>query len=259
LILPIADDNRDRRITPWVNYALIAVNILVFAALQRFGANDSFTFSYSAVPAEIVSGEDIVTEDLVVKDPASGSTFLVPGLGPTPLTVYITLITSMFMHGGIAHLLGNMLFLFIFGDNLEDRLGRVRYLLFYLVCGILASLAHVYSTLLLGGDMYIPSLGASGAISGVLGGYLVLFPRKRVHVIFIRFLMRVPAVVAIGIWFVFQFISGIGLLGAASQSGGVAYAAHIGGFLFGCLLILFFSIGTKPPDRTFRDPKRRIL
>ena len=255
MILPIGDDNRDRRITPWLNYGLIAVNILVFIAFQRFGENHRFTYSYSTVPAEIVSGEDIVTEDLAVRDPVSGSTFLVPGLGPTPLSVYITLLTSMFMHGGIAHLLGNMLFLFIFGDNLEDRLGRIRYLLFYLACGVLASLAHVYSTLFFGGNMYIPSLGASGAISGVLGGYLVLFPRRKVHVIFLRFLMRMPAIAAIGIWFLFQLISGVGLLGAGSQTGGVAYAAHIGGFLFGCLLILLFSIGTQRAD--IRSPPYR--
>jgi membrane associated rhomboid family serine protease len=259
MILPIADDNRDRRITPWLNYALIAVNILVFIGFQGFGQNYRFTFSYSTVPAEIVSGEDVITEDLAVRDPVSGNTFQVPGLGPTPITVYVTLITSMFMHGGIAHLLGNMLFLFIFGDNLEDRLGRLRYLLFYLACGILASLAHVYSTLLFGGNMYIPSLGASGAISGVLGGYLVLFPRKRVHVIFLRFLMRMPAIAVIGIWFIFQFISGVGLLGTGSQSGGVAYAAHIGGFAFGCLLILLFAMGTEPPGRSARYRRNGTL
>lgn len=244
MILPIGDDNTDRRTTPWVNYTVLALNVLVFVILQGFGNDIRFTYSFSAVPEEIVSGRDIVTGDRTVRDPVSGQLFRAPGLGETPISVYITLLTSLFMHGGIAHLFGNMLFLFIFGDNVEDRLGHLRYLLFYLICGILASLAHIYSTLLLGGNMLVPSLGASGAISGVLGGYLVLFPRKRVRVIFIRMFMRVPAVVAIGLWFVFQLINGIGILGLGSQAGGVAYAAHIGGFAVGCLLVRLFAAGT---------------
>jgi len=246
VIIPIGDDNRDRRITPWVNYAFIAINIVVFVFIQQFGANIGFTYSYSTVPEEIVSGRDVVTEERTVRDPLSGQLFRSPGLGRTPITVYITLITSLFMHGGIAHLLGNMLFLFIFGDNIEDRLGHLRYVVFYLACGVLASLAHVYATLVFGGNMLIPSLGASGAISGVLGGYLILFPRRRVRVILIRILMQVPAVVAIGLWFVFQLVSGLGVLGAGSQAGGVAYAAHIGGFVVGALFIRLFAAGRAP-------------
>ena len=127
-------------------------------------------------------------------------------LEPTPISVYLTLLTSMFMHGGIAHLLGNMLFLWIFGDNIEDDLGHVRYLIFYLVCGVLASLAHVGLTVALSGlDSYqshIPSLGASGAISGVLGAYLLLHPTNAVTVFLFRILTEVPAWVAIGMWFV---------------------------------------------------------
>ncbi len=152
----------------------------------------------------------------------------------------------MFMHGGIAHIAGNMLFLWIFGDNIEDRLGHVRYLIFYLVCGVIASLAHVFTTAAFAGqqqDMLIPSLGASGAISGVLGGYLLLHPARRVTVILFRFLTDVPAWVAIGIWFAFQLISGLGILGEGSQQGGVAYAAHIGGFIAGLVLIKFFDRG----------------
>jgi membrane associated rhomboid family serine protease len=152
----------------------------------------------------------------------------------------------MFMHGGIAHIAGNMLFLWIFGDQIEDRLGHIKYLLFYLVCGVLASLAHVFTTALLAGNdqsMMIPSLGASGAISGVLGGYILLHPSRRVTVILFRFLTQVPAYVAIGIWFVFQLISGLGMLGEGSQQGGVAYAAHIGGFIAGVVLIKLFDIG----------------
>ncbi len=152
----------------------------------------------------------------------------------------------MFMHGGIAHLLGNMLFLWIFGDNIEDRLGHVRYIIFYLVCGVIASLAHVFTTVAFAGNgasMLIPSLGASGAISGVLGGYILLFPTRRVHVIISWFVTEVPAFIAIGMWFVFQLINGLGVLGSGSQAGGVAYAAHIGGFIAGLALIKIFTIG----------------
>jgi membrane associated rhomboid family serine protease len=197
------------------------------------------------VPLEIVTGHDVVTASRVVE--YAGQRILVPGLGETPLSVYLTLFTSMFMHGGIAHIAGNMLFLWIFGDNIEDRLGHVRYVFFYLVCGVIASLAHVITTYVFsGGDqatMLVPSLGASGAISGVLGGYILLHPSRRVTVILFRFLTDVPAWVAIGIWFAFQLISGLGVLGEGSAQGGVAYAAHIGGFIAGLVLIKFFDIG----------------
>jgi membrane associated rhomboid family serine protease len=198
------------------------------------------------VPAEIVSGRDVTTQDRVVEVEPTGQKMQVPGLQPTPGSVYLTLLTSMFMHGGFAHLFGNMLFLWIFGDNLEDRLGRVRYLLFYLLCGILASLAHVFSTYAFSGGesgMLVPSLGASGAISGVLGGYVLLFPGNRVNVILLRAVMQVPAYVALGLWFAFQFISGLGILGGGSQEGGVAYAAHIGGFIAGLALVKLFAVG----------------
>ena len=141
-----------------------------------------------------------------------------------------------------------MLFLWIFGDNLEHTMGHVRYPIFYLVCGIIASLAHVFTTMMFATDassLLIPSLGASGAISGVLGGYILLHPKRRVTVILFRFLTDVPAYVAIGIWFAFQFISGLGILGGGSQQGGVAYAAHIGGFIAGLVLVKFFTIGQK--------------
>jgi membrane associated rhomboid family serine protease len=242
-MFPIGDDNTDRRVTPVVNYLLIAANVLVFFFFQGMGANDGFTYAFSTVPQEIVTGQDIVTADRVVEDPISGERFRAPGLQPTPLSVYLTLLTSMFMHGGLAHLFGNMLFLWIFGDNLENVLGRGRYLAFYLVCGLLASLAHVFATVAFGGNPLIPSLGASGAISGVLGGYLLLFPHRRVRVIMFNVITQVPAIVAIGIWFVFQLISGLGMLGGGAQEGGVAYAAHIGGFIAGLLLIKLFAAG----------------
>jgi membrane associated rhomboid family serine protease len=246
MVFPLYDDNSDRLTTPVVNYILIAVNILVFVFLQGLGSNDRFTYAFSTVPAEIIAGRDVVTNDRVLVQPMTGQRLMVPGLQPTPFTVYLTLITSMFMHGGLAHIGGNLLFLWIFGDNVEDRMGHVRYLIFYLVCGVLASLAHVYSTLAFSTDassLLIPSLGASGAISGVLGGYLLMFPTRRVTVILFRFLTDVPAYVAIGIWFAFQLVSGLGLLGGGSQTGGVAYAAHIGGFVAGLVLIKIFTIG----------------
>ena len=246
MVFPLYDDNSDRMITPVVNYAIIAANVLVFVVFQQLGTNESFTYSFSTVPLEITTGRDIVTSARVLEDPVSGQRLLVPGLGPTPVSVYLTLLTSMFMHGGIAHIAGNMLFLWIFGDNIEDRLGHVRYLLFYLTCGIAASLAHVFTTAAFATDqssMLVPSLGASGAISGVLGGYILLHPKRRVTVILFRFLTDVPAYVAIGIWFAFQLISGIGMLGGGSQQGGVAYAAHVGGFFAGVVLIKLFDRG----------------
>ena len=253
MLFPISDDNSARTTTPVVNYLLIAVNVLVFVFLQGLGNNEKFTYAYSTVPGEIITGRDIVTRRFVVEN-FTGQRIEMPGLQPTLIPVYLTLITSMFMHGGIAHIFGNMLFLFIFGDNIEDRLGHIRYLIFYLVCGVLAGLAHVLATDAMASDpssLLVPSLGASGAISGVLGGYLLLFPTNRVIVILSWFVTPVPAFVAIGMWFVFQLISGLGVLGSGAQVGGVAYAAHIGGFIAGLILIKIFAIGRRPPDRYY--------
>ena len=257
MLFPIADDNYDRRTTPVVNYLLILTNVLVFVFLQGLGTNERFTYAFSTVPAEIVTGTDIVTRDRVVVQPFTGQRLEMPGLQKTPIPVYLTLITSMFMHGGIAHIFGNMLFLFIFGDNIEDRLGHFRYLIFYLVCGVLAGLAHVFATVASAGgneaSLLVPSLGASGAISGVLGAYLLLFPTRRVTVLISWFVTQVPAFIAIGLWFVFQLISGLGMLGSGSQRGGVAYAAHIGGFIAGLALIKVFLIGRPRESYQGRD------
>jgi membrane associated rhomboid family serine protease len=246
MVFPLYDDNSDRTTIPIVNYLLIALNIIVFVFLQQLGTNERFTYAFSTVPAEIESGRDIATPNRVAIEPISGERLLIPGLQPTPVPVYLTLLISMFMHGGIAHIAGNMLFLWIFGDNVEDRLGHVRYLIFYLMTGVIASLSHVFATIAFATDassLLVPSLGASGAISGVLGGYIVLYPRRRVTVFLFRFLTDVPSYVAIGIWFAFQLISGLGMLGSGSQQGGVAYAAHIGGFVAGVALIKVFTIG----------------
>jgi membrane associated rhomboid family serine protease len=242
-MVPIADDDSDLTLSPIVNYLLIAVNIAVFVLFQGMGANDRFTYAFSTVPKEIVSGKDVVTSARKVEDPVSGQTYVQPGLERTPVSVYLTLLTSMFMHGGVAHIFGNMLYLWIFGNNIENALGHVRYLIFYLACGVLASLAHVLATSATGGNMLVPSLGASGAISGVLGGYLLLFPQRRVRVWMGRGTVEMPAWTSLGMWFLFQLVSGMGLLGQGSQAGGVAYAAHVGGFIAGLVLVKPFTIG----------------
>src|SRR5688572_2386854 len=178
MFLPIGDDNRDRHITPFINYLLIAINILVFVFWQDMGNNLDVMFAYATVPAEILTGQDIITDPTLIEDPLTGQRVEMPGLAVTDIPVYLTLITSMFMHGGWAHLGGNMLFLWVFGDNLEDEMGHGKYLCFYLLCGLLASLAHVLSTVVLGQNALTPSLGASGAISGVLGGYMLQHPTR---------------------------------------------------------------------------------
>jgi len=253
MVFPLGDDNSDRRAVPFVNYVLIAINVLVFVAFQQLGTDDRFTYKFSTVPAEIVTGKDVVTEDRVVADPQSGQQFRAPGLQPTPVSVYLTLLISMFMHGGIAHLLGNMWFLWIFGDNVEDDMGHARYAAFYLLTGLIASLSHVLMNASGPGSL-IPSLGASGAISGVMGAYLVLHPTRRVRVILMRMLTDVPGYVAVGLWFAFQVVSGLGLLGGGSQESGVAYAAHIGGFVAGVVLAKLFTFGRA--TRSIRPPSR---
>ena len=164
-MIPIGDDNSDRRSTPVLTWALIALNVLVFVVFQGCGANDRFTYALSTVPEEILTGKDLVTADQTVTDPSSGQRYTEPGLGVTPISVYLTLIVSMFMHGGFAHLAGNMLYLFVFGDNVEDRIGRVRFLLFYLFCGVVASLAQVF-------DVEVDGAGPRGAEPRGVGRHL---------------------------------------------------------------------------------------
>lgn len=250
MLLPVGDDNSDRTITPYINYLLIALNILVFIFLQSAGNDLKFTYAYSVVPAEILTGKDFVSMPQIVVDAHTGQQFELPGLQPTPVSVYLTLFTSMFLHGGWAHLSGNMLYLWIFGDNIENRLGHGRYLLFYLLCGVIASLSHVFSTVMHSHNSLLPSLGASGAISGVLGAYLLLYPTRRVHALLLWYIVSVPALLALGLWIFFQVISGMGMLGG-EETGGVAYAAHIGGFIAGFLLIKFFDPGKQV---TAREP-----
>jgi membrane associated rhomboid family serine protease len=260
MVFPVGDDNSDRHSTPLITWTIIAINILVFTLLQGCGSDLSFTYAFSTVPEEILTGQDIVSRGTTVQDPATGYTVDIPGLQPTPFSVYLTLLTSMFMHGGFGHIFGNMMFLSVFGDNVENALGRMRYLLFYVLTGLAAALSHIMATYMVGANPLIPMLGASGAISGVLGGYLLLFPGRRVRVVIFYMLQDVPAVVAIGLWFLFQIISGLGMLGG--KTGGVAYGAHIGGFVAGLVLVKLFAAG-RPPVEVYRSgshvPPRRSM
>jgi membrane associated rhomboid family serine protease len=230
-MLPIADENEPGQGPAIITLALIAANVIVFLLLQQAGAETAFTYGWSAVPLEITTGRDLVGSVPITID---GQPYDLPQ-APGPDPIQLTLLSSMFMHAGWLHLGGNMLFLWIFGDNVEHRAGRIPYLIAYLGAGLIGSLAQIYSD----SGSPIPTLGASGAISGVLGAYLVLFPQNRVTVILIRFLTQVPALVAIGLWIAFQVISS---LAADPTAGGVAYLAHIGGFAAGVIVGLFFRV-----------------
>jgi len=239
MLFPIGDDNSERRIIPFVNYTLIAINVLVF--LYQMGHED-FTLGYSVVPAEITQGRDIVGTVPIGRSSLR--------LTNSPSPIYLTLLSAMFMHGGFMHIAGNMLYLWIFGDNVEDRMGHLKYLIFYLLCGLLASATHIF----FGPNSKIPSLGASGAIAGVLGAYLILFPRQGVRVYQWGRIVEVPALIVIGLWGVLQFISGFGSLTNIGESGGVAYMAHVGGFVAGIVLVFLFR-NPAAPRRFRRDPE----
>ena len=206
-MLPIGDDDTARRTVPLVTYALIALNILFFFVEQSGG--DAFVGQWAFVPRR----------------------FLANPSGDIP-----TLFTSMFMHAGWLHLGGNMLYLWIFGDNVEDRFGHIKFTIFYLLCGLAATVAQLAFSL----GSNVPNLGASGAIAGVLGAYILLFPQGRVKVLQGQQVIQVPALIVIGIWIVLQFFSGIGSIANTAQTGGVAYMAHIGGFLAGFVLTFLF-------------------
>lgn len=235
MIFPIADDNSDRKIFPFVNIAFIVINILVFVLLQQIGSNQVFDYSFSLVPREITSGVDLVGMQDVKS--ASGQILGEIPHYQNPISVYFTFLSSMFMHGDIMHIFGNMLFLWIFGDNLENRLGHLRYVFFYLTVGFLAAIAQI----VMDTSSVIPMLGASGAISGVMGGYILLYPHRRVTALLFNFMTQVPAYIALGAWFVLQFVQSF----LSGGQGGVAYAAHIGGFIAGVLLIHVFAFGRK--------------
>jgi membrane associated rhomboid family serine protease len=235
-MFPMGDDNSDVTITPYVNYILIGINVLVFVLLQQIGGNEAFSNAFSLVPKEITSGGDLA--GMVNVTSASGNVLGQIHHYNAPLGVYFNFLSSMFMHGDIMHIFGNMLFLWIFGDNIENLIGHFRFAIFYIICGFAAAISQV----VMGPDSVIPMLGASGAISGVLGGYILLFPTRKVKALIFRFYTTVPAYVALGFWIGYQIVVGYF---SSSEGGGVAYAAHIGGFVAGVVLIKLFAIGTK--------------
>jgi membrane associated rhomboid family serine protease len=241
-MFPIGDQNEPGRGLPLVTLTLIGINIAVFVLLQGLGGETPFTLGWSAIPFEVVNGVDLVRPSVIVID---GEEFLLQQ-APGPDPIQFTLLSSMFMHAGLLHIAGNMLFLWIFGDNVEHRAGPLVFLVVYLLTGVVGSLAQIFSDT----GSVIPTLGASGAISGVLGAYLVLFPRNRVTVLLFRFPAQVPAIVAIGLWIVFQLISGFGAVVDDSGAGGVAYLAHIGGFAAG--LVAGFLLRALPESRISR-------
>ena len=233
-MIPIGDDPPPRRSFPIVTFTLIAINVVVFIYELLLGNSVEGLFrSAGVIPQEFAVSQDLPP--------------------PAPLnTHYTTLITSMFLHGGFLHIGSNMLFLWIFGDNVEDRLGHGRYLLFYLICGLGASAAHIYFNW----GSRIPSVGASGAIAGVLAGYLLLFPSASIRTLlflgpFIT-VTRVPAIIMIGFWFVTQLLAGVASLGRVEQTSGVAFWAHVGGFLIGLPLVLLLRGQQRQPSFSYR-------
>ena len=229
-MIPLHDDNPTRT-KPVLTVLLIAANALVFLYQLSLGprAGEAFVFQFGAIPAVIL-----------------GTRSLPGALAAIPPA--FSLLTSMFLHGGFMHLIGNMIYLWIFGNNIEDAMGRLRFLVFYLACGFAASFVHI----LMNTASEIPAIGASGAISGVLGAYLLLYPRAQVLTLiplgFIIRLMYIPAGIVLGLWFLFQLVSG-GLAGG--EGGGVAWWAHVGGFIAGMALVALFK---KRDVRMFNPP-----
>jgi membrane associated rhomboid family serine protease len=241
--LPIGDDNSRRRTLPFVVWGLVAVNAAVWLLQTQLGPE--FTNGYACVPREITTGQDLVgTQHLIVEQ--DGQRVEIPvEEGPGPRPIQLTLLTAMFMHGSWMHIIGNMLYMVIFADQIEDLLGHVRFVFFYLLCGLAAGLAQVFYS----PDSIIPCLGASGAIAGCLGAYLVRFPTNGVRVIVGRTLTVLPAWMVLGGWIALQLLSQVGTVGNAA-GGGVAYLAHIGGFATGVVLVFLLAIGRPPPEPT---------
>lgn len=212
-MLPIGDDNSARRIVPLVTYALIALNVLFFF-IELVGG-EAFIQTWAFVPSRFLAN---------------------------PVADFPTLFTSLFMHAGWVHLGGNMLYLWIFGDNVEDRFGHVKFTIFYLLCGLAATFAQLMFSL----GSSIPNLGASGAIAGVLGAYILLFPHGRVRVLQGQQVVQVSALIVIGLWIILQFFSGIGSIVSTADTGGVAYMAHIGGFIAGFVFAFLFRGSAAP-------------
>ena len=247
MLFPLKDDDRHLMSPAWVTITLVVANALVF--LYQL-ANPEFTTGFSAVPKELTEGIDLVGPTMV----GDGRDAFQISQAPGPTPIYLTLLTSMFMHGGWAHLGGNLLYLWIFGDNVEHRFGALRFLAFYLISGVAASAAQIA----LAPDSVIPTLGASGAISGVLGAYIVLFPKNQVMAVFLYRVVSIPAFLVLGLWAAMQVFGGFGSLANVGSEGGVAYAAHVGGFVAGLVAGVFARVMMKTePETVFRDIYRR--
>jgi len=213
-MFPIGDDNSARRSIPVVTYALVAINVVVF--LLELNRGNAFIQEWAFIPARFSA------------DPAGN---------------IVTVFSAMFMHGGWLHLGGNMLYLWIFGDNVEDRFGHVKYLTFYLLAGIAATFAQYFVL----PESNVPNVGASGAIAGVLGAYILMFPHARVNVLFGRSVVAMPAIIVLGFWIVLQLVSGVGSIAYTDADvGGVAYMAHVGGFVAGFLMAFLFRGAGRP-------------
>jgi membrane associated rhomboid family serine protease len=209
-MFPIGDDNTRRRATPVVTFVLIAINVLVF--FIELNAGEAFIREWALIPREFSSN---------------------------PAGEAVTLFSAMFMHGGWLHLFGNMLYLWIFGDNVEDEFGAGGFLLFYLVCGLAAFAAQF----MVAPQSNVPNVGASGAIAGVLGAYLLMFPQARVNVLVGRQVVAMPALIVLGLWIALQIFAGAGSIARTTQTadtGGVAYMAHVGGFVAGLVITFLF-------------------
>jgi membrane associated rhomboid family serine protease len=230
-MFPLKDEN-PTELTPYVTVTLIAINVAVWILVQQAGTGEAFLSSlctYGAIPAGVTGGLD--PGQLILL--GSEVPCQVGGLGS------LTVLTSMFLHGGWMHLIGNMWFMWVFGNNIEDSMGHLRFIVFYLLCGVVAAAVHILTA----PGSVVPTVGASGAISGIMGAYLILYPRVRVHTLFFfAIFFRVillPAWIILGEWFFIQLLSGMGTVGA--QAGGVAFWAHIGGFVAGLALIKPFE------------------
>ncbi|MFA6915846.1 MAG: rhomboid family intramembrane serine protease [Parachlamydiales bacterium] len=208
-MIPLGDDNSSRKSIPVVTYALIAINILFF--LLEMAGGEAFIKEWAFIPSRFLAN---------------------------PAANFLTIFTAMFMHAGWGHLIGNMIYLWIFGDNVEDRFGKGKYIFFYLLSGIAAT----FSQLVFNPESNVPNVGASGAIAGVLGAYILFFPRERVKILIGQYITDLPALVVIGFWFFLQFISGFSTSSTSADTGGVAYMAHVGGFIAGLAVAGIFKV-----------------
>lgn len=242
MVIPLGDLEKTR-IIPWATYVLIALNVVMYVVQRERG--ESFTVAYAATPFEIVHNVDIL-QPKVLGFPGDENPLALPGRvdlqrrvidhAPWPHPIWLTLFTAMFLHGSPLHLAGNMLYLWIFGDNVEEVLGSIRYVVVYLACGLVGSILQIAAS----PDSFIPTLGASGAIAGVMGAYVIWFPHNRVRVLVFRFITEMPAVLVIGLWIVMQVWEGVGSIGRLGEVGGVAYLAHVGGALTGIFVAFLF-------------------